>query len=141
LAMECGKGGRSATVVGTGAVGMAFCLAVCWWVLHTSNFQLTANSYQALNAAKVPADLIAELKNAEGAVDENEQQFVSDLDGRFGENHIAPYREALVQSGWNIHRRIALGAVFGFCLCFSLTAGALLARRESGAYEAEPLAG
>jgi hypothetical protein len=132
--------GRGRLVVG-GVSGMALCLAVGWWVFHISNFQLTADSYQALNAAKVPADLIAELKNAEGSVDETEQQFVADLDGRFGPDHIAPYRETLVESGWNIHRRIALGAMVGFCLCFSLTMGASLARRRSRTYEAEPLAG
>jgi predicted lipid-binding transport protein (Tim44 family) len=112
-----------------GVLGMLICVGVCAWVFHEANFQLTSKSYQALSAAKVPGDLIAELKNAEGAVAQTEQQFVSDLSTRFGQDHIVPYREALVESGWNVHQRVAIVGLAGFCACFSLTAGLMLARR------------
>jgi len=129
IGAACAGGFGRKTLIGLGVLGMAISVATCAWVFHRSSFELTEDSYRALDAAKVPADLIAELKNAEGAAADTEQQFVSDLSGRFGQNHIAPYREALVRSGWNIHRREALAAMLGACVCFSLTAGAAAAPR------------
>ena len=113
-----------------GIAGAIFCATVCGWVFYNASFQLTAASYPALNAARVPADLIAELKGAEGIISDNDQQFVADLSTKLGQDHIAPYRDALVQSCWNCHQRLALAALAGFCACFSLTVGASLGSRS-----------
>jgi len=113
-----------------GVSGLLLCVVVAAWIYHSSTFELTDNSFRILNEAKVPADLIADLKSAEGTVAETEQQFVSDLSGRFGADHISPYREALVQSGWKINRRATLGAALGFCVFFSLAVGAARAPRR-----------
>jgi hypothetical protein len=75
-----------------GAGGLLCCVGLCVWIFHRSNFELTENSYRALNAAQVPADLIAELKSAEGAVADTEQEFVSDLSGRFGGERVSARR-------------------------------------------------
>ena len=46
-----------------GAAGMAISLLTCSWAFHTSNYQLTEKSFAVLQENKVPADLIADLKN------------------------------------------------------------------------------
>ena len=48
-----------------GATGMAVSLLTCSWAFHDSSYQLTEKSFVVLQENKVPADLIADLKNAE----------------------------------------------------------------------------
>jgi len=119
-----------------GLAGLGLSLGVCVWALSKSNFQLTENSYASLRQANVPADLIADLKGAQGAAAESEQQFLAELDQRFGHDHIAPYQEALVRSGWNLARGAVFAGLTGFGASLGLCAGAFAvtpgARRRSG---------
>ena len=48
-----------------GATGMAVSLLTCSWAFHDSSYQLTEKSFAVLQENKVPADLIADLKNSE----------------------------------------------------------------------------
>jgi hypothetical protein len=110
--------------------GVAVCAAICGWVLHTARFQLTVASYPALNAAHVPADLVAELKRVEATSASTDQQFVDDLSTHLGQDHIAPYRDALLRACWNCHQKVALAASAGLCACFSLVLGRQFASRS-----------
>ncbi|HWD18349.1 MAG TPA: hypothetical protein VHB20_03655 [Verrucomicrobiae bacterium] len=112
-------------VLALGAASMVLSLAAFGWASHASNYALTAKSFGALRGANVPADLIADLKSAEGHFVDNEQQFLDGLDAQFGHDHIAPYRDALVRSGWNGRGRLSLAAMVTFFAAIGLLAGPL----------------
>jgi|GEM_PF-3665141 len=114
---------RGKAVAIVGILAAAICAAVYGWTVRTARFQLTAASYPALHAAHVPADLIADLKNVDTITADTEQQFVDGLSARLGQDHIAPYRDALVHCCWKCHLRTALIAAAGLSGCFSLVLG------------------
>src|ERR1019366_6742766 len=92
-----------------GATGMAVSLLTCAWAFHYSNYQITGKSYAILQAAKVPADLISQLKTSEHRAFSTDEEFAADLAARFGAGRIKPYQDSLVAAGLNI--RASLGPV------------------------------
>ena len=98
-----------------GAAGMAVSLLTCSWAFHASSYQLTEKSFVVLQENKVPADLIADLKNAEKNVFATDKEFITSLETKFGADRIKPYHDSLVTAGLE-HPRL-LGFVCDHRLC------------------------
>jgi MFS family permease len=109
-----------------GAAGMAVSLLVCSWAFHAANYQLTPKSFEALQAAQLPADLLTELKAAEKQVFSTEQQFMAYLEGQCGADRIKPHRDALVGASLNIQAKVVLVAIVGFVASFAISLGPVM---------------
>jgi sugar porter (SP) family MFS transporter len=109
-----------------GAAGMAASLLTCAWAFHASNYQLTAPSYEMLQSAGMPGDLLAELKSSKSKPLRTAEEFLADLDNQFGRDRITPYRDALAQAGLNIRAYVVLGAILGFVASFAISLGPVM---------------
>ena len=65
-----------------GVAGMALSLLVISWAFSEASYRVNANTYSMAQTAGVPADLIADLRQLEGASYDSEAEYVSALDGR-----------------------------------------------------------
>lgn len=109
-----------------GAAGMAASLLTCSWAFHDSNYQFTEKSYALLESAKVPGDLITELKVSEKKVSKTDKEFAAALVSQFGEERIKPHQEALVTAGLNIRASLVLYAIIGFVASFAISLGPVM---------------
>ena len=109
-----------------GATGMAVSLLTCSWAFHESSYQLTEKSFVVLQENKVPADLIADLKNSEKNVFTTDKAFIADLETKFGADRINPYHDSLVTAGLNIRASLVLFAIIGFVASFAISLGPVM---------------
>jgi len=109
-----------------GATGMAVSLLTCSWAFYDSSYQLTEKSFVVLQDNKVPAELVAELRNAEPKVFKTDKEFMADLDGKLGAERLKPHREALVTAGLNIRASLVLFAIIGFVASFAISLGPVM---------------
>jgi MFS transporter, SP family, arabinose:H+ symporter len=109
-----------------GAVGMAVSLLTCSWAFHQANYQFTEKSFVVLQENKVPADLIAELRQAELKVCTGDKEFIAQLESRFGAERLKPHHDALVTAGLNIQASLVLLAIIGFVASFAISLGPVM---------------
>jgi MFS family permease len=109
-----------------GSAGMAISLLTCAWAFHDSNYQITEKSYALLETAKVPGDLITELKASDKKVFTTDKEFTAALSAQFGEERIKPHQEALVTAGLNIRASLVLYAIIGFVASFAISLGPVM---------------
>jgi len=109
-----------------GAAGMAASLLTCSWAFHNSSYQLTEKSFVVLQENKVPADLIADLKNADKNVFTTDKEFTASLETKFGADRIKPYHDSLVTAGLNIRASLVLFAIIGFVASFAISLGPVM---------------
>ena len=109
-----------------GSAGMALSLLTCAWAFHDSRYQITEKSYALLESAKVPGDLIADLKTSEHKVFATDKEFITNLASQFGEDRIKPHQEALVTAGLNIRASLVLYAIIGFVASFAISLGPVM---------------
>jgi len=109
-----------------GSAGMAVSLLTCAWAFHDSSYQLTNKSFPMLEAAKVPADLVAELKVERLGGFKTDKEFTVALTAKFGETRIKPHQEALVTAGLNIRASLVLFAIIGFVASFAISLGPVM---------------
>ena len=117
-------GRKPLLVIGT--TGMAASLLACAWAFHDARYQITEKSYALLESAKVPADLVADLKAAEKPAFKTDREFSAALTVRFGEERIKPHQEALVTAGLNIRASLVLYAIIGFVASFAISLGPVM---------------
>jgi MFS family permease len=106
-----------------GVAGMAAAALTCSWAFDSATYQLTAKSYEMLQAGKVPPDFMADLKSAEGHVFATDKEFVADMEKRFGADQIKPYRDALAAAALNIRATVVFWAIIGFVASFAFSLG------------------
>jgi MFS family permease len=109
-----------------GATGMAISLLTCSWAFHAAHYQLTEKSFAILQENKVPANLIANLKNSHKNVFATEKEFMFDLEAKFGAEQIKPYHDSLISAGLNIHAHLVLFAIIGFVASFAISLGPVM---------------
>jgi len=109
-----------------GSAGMAISLLTCAWAFHDSNYQITEKSYALLETAKVPGELIAELKTSDNKVFATDKEFTAALSAQFGEERTKPHQEALVTAGLNIRASLVLYAIIGFVASFAISLGPVM---------------
>ena len=109
-----------------GATGMALSLLTCSWAFHDSSYQLTEKSFVVLQENKVPAGLIADLKNSDKGVFATEKEYISDLEKQFGAERLKPYHDSLVTAGLNIRASLVLFAIIGFVASFAISLGPVM---------------
>ena len=109
-----------------GAAGMAVSLLTCSWAFHNSSYQLTEKSFVVLQENKVPADLIADLKNAGKNVFTTDKEFIASLETKFGADRLKPYHDSLVTAGLNIRASLVLFAIIGFVASFAISLGPVM---------------
>ena len=117
-------GRKPLLVIGT--TGMAVSLLTCSWAFHDSSYQLTEKSFVVLQENKVPAGLIADLKNSEKSVFGTDKEFMADLEKKFGADQIKPYHDPLVIAGLNIRASLVLFAIIGFVASFAISLGPVM---------------
>jgi len=105
---------------------MAASLLTCSWAFHNSSYQLTEKSFVVLQENKVPADLIADLKNSEKNVFTTDKEFITSLETKFGTVRIKPYHDSLVTAGLNIRASLVLFAIIGFVASFAISLGPVM---------------
>jgi MFS family permease len=120
-----------------GAAGMAAAALTCSWAFHSSTYQLTAKSYEMLQAGKVPPDFMADLKSAEGPVFATDKEFVTDLVQRFGADRIKPYRDALAGAAFNLRATVVFWAIIAFVASFAFSLGPVMGVLLSEIFPAE----
>lgn len=109
-----------------GAAGMAVSLLTCAWAFHDSNYQVTDKSYAMLATAKVPGELIGELKQSERKVFATAKDFTAYLVARFGVERITPHQDSLVTAALNIRASLVLYAIIGFVAAFAISLGPVM---------------
>ena len=109
-----------------GAAGMAVSLLTCSWAFHDSSYQLTEKSFVVLQENKVPAELIADLKNAGNNVFTTDKEFIANLETKFGADRLKPYHDSLVTAGLNIRASLVLFAIIGFVASFAISLGPVM---------------
>ena len=109
-----------------GAAGMAVSLLTCSWAFHASNYQLSEKSFVVLAESKVPADLIADLRNSEREVFATDKEFIAGLETRLGAERLKPYRDSLITAGLNIRATLVLVAIMGFVASFAISLGPVM---------------
>ena len=109
-----------------GAAGMAASLLTCSWAFHASSYQLTEKSFVVLQENKVPADLIADLKNSERNISATDKEFITNLETKFGADRVKPYHDSLITAGLNIHASLVLFAIVGFVASFAISLGPVM---------------
>jgi MFS family permease len=109
-----------------GAAGMAVSLLTCSWAFHDSSYRLTEKSFAVLQDAKVPADLLTDLKTAERRVFNTDKAFIADLETKLGPERLKPYHDALVTAGLNIRASLVLYAIIGFVASFAISLGPVM---------------
>jgi MFS family permease len=117
-------GRKPLLVIGT--IGMATSLLTCAWAFHDSNYQITQKSYALLESAKVPGELIAELKATEKKVFPTDKEFTAALIAQFGDERIKPHQETLIIAGLNIRASLVLYAIIGFVASFAISLGPVM---------------
>ena len=109
-----------------GATGMAVSLLTCSWAFHDSSYQLTEKSFVVLQDHKVPADLIAELKNAQPHSFRTDKEFIADLEKQLGAGRLKAHQDVLVTAGLNIRASLVLFAIIGFVASFAISLGPVM---------------
>ncbi|NOS72533.1 MAG: sugar porter family MFS transporter [Verrucomicrobia bacterium] len=109
-----------------GSAGMAASLLTCAWAFHDSNYQVTEKSYAILESAKVPADLVAQLKASDKKVFTTDKDFTAALVLQFGGERIKPHLETLVTASLNIRASLVLYAIIGFVASFAISLGPVM---------------
>jgi sugar porter (SP) family MFS transporter len=109
-----------------GATGMAVSLLMCSWAFHASSYQLTEKSFVVLQENKVPAGLIADLKDADKNVFTTDKEFTASLETKFGADRIKPYHDSLITAGLNIRASLVLFAIIGFVASFAISLGPVM---------------
>ena len=109
-----------------GAAGMAAALLTCSWAFHAGNYQLTDKSFVVLQENKVPADLIADLKNCDRNVFTTDKEFISGLETKLGAGRLKPYHDSLIAAGLNIRASLVLFAIIGFVAAFAISLGPVM---------------
>lgn len=109
-----------------GTAGMAISLLTCSWAFHNSNYQLTDKSYEVLATAKVPAELVSDLKKLETQTFATEKEFLAGLDAKLGAERLAPFHDSLATAGLNIRASIVLFAIIGFVASFAISLGPVM---------------
>ena len=109
-----------------GAAGMAMSLLTCAWAFHNSSYQLTEKSFVVLQANKVPADLIHDLKKLERRPFATDKEFHGRLGGKLGAERLKPYHDSLATAGLNIRASLVLFAIIGFVASFAISLGPVM---------------
>jgi MFS family permease len=109
-----------------GAAGMAVSLLTCSWAFHAANYQLTEKSYQVMQDSQVPAEVIADLKNADKTAFSTDKEFIASLETKFGEERLKPHRDSIITAGLNIQATLVLLAIIGFVASFAISLGPVM---------------
>ena len=109
-----------------GAAGMAMSLLTCSWAFHDSSYQLTDKSFVVLQENKVPAELIADLKNSQKNVFATDKEFIAALESQLGAERLKPYHDSLITAGLNIRASLVLFAIIGFVASFAISLGPVM---------------
>jgi len=109
-----------------GTAGMAVSLLTCAWAFNNSSYQLTEKSYTVMADAKVPADVVADLRKFEPAVFVTDKEFIAYLDGKLGEERLKPFHDSLTTAGLNIRASVVLYAIIGFVASFAISLGPVM---------------
>lgn len=109
-----------------GAAGMTVSLLTCAWAFHVSNYQLTDQSFERLQAAHVPGDLLADLKKAGNDTFASEKEFLDDLAKKLGADRIQAQHDPLVAASLNISATVVLLAIMGFVASFAISLGPVM---------------
>jgi len=109
-----------------GAAGMAAAALTCSWAFNSATYQLTAKSYEMLQAGKVPPDFMADLKSAEGLVFATDKEFLAEMEQRFGADRIKPYRDALAGAALNLRARVVFCAISALVASFAFSLGPVM---------------
>ena len=109
-----------------GAAGMAMSLLTCSWAFHDSSYQLTEKSFVVLQENKVPAELIADLKNSQKNVFATDKEFIAALESQLGAERLKPYHDSLITAGLNIRAPVVLFAIIGFVASFAISLGPVM---------------
>jgi MFS family permease len=109
-----------------GSAGMAVSLLTCAWAFNASHYQITQKSYAILESAKVPGDLIEQLKASDHKVYATSKKFSAALVAQFGQERINPHLEAFVTAGLNIRASLVLYAIIGFVASFAISLGPVM---------------
>ena len=109
-----------------GATGMALSLLTCSWAFHDSHYQLSQRSWQALDDAKAPAALVADLQPAGSSVFASEKEFVADLQSRVGADRLKPFQDSLVATSLHIRAGLVLAAIISFVASFAISLGPVM---------------
>jgi MFS family permease len=108
-----------------GAAGMALSLLTCSWAFHDSSYQLTEKSFKVLEENKVPADILADLRRADGAF-KTDKEFIASLEKALGESRIKPHKDTLTTAALNIRATLVLAAIIGFVASFAISLGPVM---------------
>ncbi len=117
--------GRKPLLV-VGAAGMTISLLTCAWAFHSANYQLTDNSFERLQAAHLPDDLLADLKKSGRETFASDKEFLDNLGRRFGAERIQAQRDPLIAAGLNIRATMVLLAIMGFVASFAISLGPVM---------------
>lgn len=109
-----------------GATGMAVSLLTCSWAFHDSQYRLTEKSFTVLQDQKAPADLIADLKNAEKAVFRTDKEFLASLEKALGAERVKEHKDVLTTAGLDIRAGLVLAAIIGFVASFAISLGPVM---------------
>jgi MFS family permease len=109
-----------------GAAGMAVSLLTCSWAFHDAHYQLTEKSFVVLQENKVPANLIADLRNADSNIFKTDKEFLAGLEAKLGAERLKPHHDALVTAGLNIRASLVLFAIIGFVAAFAISLGPVM---------------
>ena len=109
-----------------GATGMAISLLTCAWAFHDSSYKLTEKSFKTLQEAKVPAEMLAELKKADVGTSATDKEFVAALEKALGAEPVKQHHDALVNAGLNIKATLVLVAIIGFVASFAISLGPVM---------------
>jgi MFS family permease len=109
-----------------GAAGMTVSLLTCAWAFHVSCYQLTDQSFERLQAAHVPGELLTDLKKAGSDTFASEKEFLDNLGKKLGPDRIQAQREPLVSASLNIRATVVLLAIMGFVASFAISLGPVM---------------
>jgi MFS family permease len=109
-----------------GSAGMAAALLTCSWAFHDSSFQLTGKSFTVLQEHKVPADIIAELRETDPGKFSTDKEFLASLEKTLGADRVKAHRDTLVTAGLNIRATLVLCAIIAFVASFAISLGPVM---------------
>ena len=109
-----------------GVAGMALSLLVISWAFSEASYRVNDTTYSMAQSAAVPADLIADLRQLEGAAYDTEGEYVAALAARAGVASIEPHRQALIAAARTVNAKLVLFAIIGFVASFAISLGPVM---------------
>lgn len=109
-----------------GVAGMALSLLVISWAFSQASYRVDENAYSMAQSAGVPAALIADMRQLEGASYDTEASYVAALEARLGAAEIGPHRQALIGAVRTVNAKLVLFAIIGFVASFAISLGPVM---------------